>query len=207
MKKTYKIIQWCSYIGIFFFIGQMQVSAKGCNISDIPPALPVFTSNILNLIKIIVPILLILMGMFDFARSVISSDEKQMKESQSRFIRRALAAVFIFFAVAITQFVFNAIGADNENIVGCIDCFVNGDCQLPESENNQEGENTEESEGGGGHHINPNSGASHGSGGREHETNQEENNQKGENTEENKYVSPNDDTNNQKGQNTEKNKN
>ena len=99
-----------------------------CNMKDIPMALPIFISNIIKLFKIIVPIVLILMGMIDFTRAVISSDEKQMKESQSRFIRRILAAVIIFFVVAIVQFAFNAIGADNDNIVGCINCFVNGNC-------------------------------------------------------------------------------
>lgn len=100
---------------------------KGCTITDIPEQLPKYISNIINLIKILVPIILVIMGMIDFARAVVSSDEKQMKESQSRFIKRAFAAVIIFFVIVIVQFVFRAIGTD-DNILGCIDCFVNGDC-------------------------------------------------------------------------------
>ncbi len=101
---------------------------KGCDIKDIPEQLPIYISNIINLMKILVPILLVIMGMFDFARAVMSSDEKQMKEAQSRFIRRTLAAAIVFFVIAIVQFVFGAIGTD-DNILGCVDCFINGDCK------------------------------------------------------------------------------
>lgn len=107
---------------------------KGCNIKDIPEQLPIYISNIIKLIKILVPILLVIMGMIDFARAVVSSDEKQMKEAQSRFIKRTLAAVIIFFVIAIVQFVFSAIGTE-DNILGCIDCFVNGDCNIKDYSN------------------------------------------------------------------------
>lgn len=128
-------MQWSVCLGILFLVVPTQIAAesvKGCNLTDIPEALPIFISNIINLFKIVIPILLIIMGMFDFIRAVMSNDEKQMKEAQSRFIRRIIAAVLVFFVVAIVQFVFDVVGSDNENVVGCIDCFVNGDCQTRE---------------------------------------------------------------------------
>lgn len=103
------------------------VCSTVCDLKDIPESLPIYISNIINLIKIIVPIVLVLMGMIDFARAVMSSDEKQMKESQSRFIRRIMAAIFIFLIVAVVQFVFGIIKTDG-SLAGCINCFVNGDC-------------------------------------------------------------------------------
>ena len=109
---------------------QQMVCPSKCNLTDIPEGLPIFTNNLINLVKILIPILLIIMGMFDFVRAVMSSDEKQMKEAQNRFIRRVLAAVIIFFVVAIVQFTFRIIGHSNKNIVGCIDCFVNGNCNI-----------------------------------------------------------------------------
>lgn len=97
-----------------------------CDLGDIPRALPIFISNIVKLIKILVPILLIILGMLDFVRAVISSDEKQMKEAQGRFIRRLIAGGFIFFVFAIVQFIFGAIKTDN-NVLNCVDYFINGD--------------------------------------------------------------------------------
>ncbi len=100
---------------------------ESCGLSDIPIEFPMYISKIINLIKILVPIFLVIMGMLDFVRAVISSDEKQMKESQSRFIRRLLAGAIVFFVIAIVQFVFSAIGQDDK-FTGCIACFVSGDC-------------------------------------------------------------------------------
>lgn len=108
-----------------------------CGIEDIPRALPIFSSNIVKLVKIFVPILLIIMGMIDFVRAVIANDEKQMKEAQSRFIRRLLAGGFIFFVVSIVQFLFGAINTEN-NLFSCAaDCFINGgDCVIKEDKIN-----------------------------------------------------------------------
>lgn len=96
----------------------------------IPAALPVFIKNVVNIIKIIVPIILIIMGMLDFSKAVVSNDEKSMKEAQNKFIKRIIAAVTIFLVVAITQFVFRAIGTDDTNeMAACINCFITGSCK------------------------------------------------------------------------------
>lgn len=128
-KKISKILLF-----IFaFFIILPQVSAAtvsvACDLGDIPRALPTFISNIVKAIKIFVPILLVIMGMLDFVRATISNDEKQMKESQSRFIRRLLAGGIIFFVVAIVQFVFSSIDKENKySIISCINCFIDNKC-------------------------------------------------------------------------------
>ena len=106
---------------------------ESCNMTDIPKALPKYISSIINLFKILVPIVLVIMGMLDFLRAVIANDEKQMKESQSRFLKRVLAAVSIFFVVAVVQFTFRIVKTDG-SFTECIDCFVNGTCKWIEIE-------------------------------------------------------------------------
>ena len=97
--------------------------------TDIPAALPTFTHNIINIVKIIVPIMLVIFGMLDFGKAVTSNDEKIMKESQNRFIKRIIGAVAIFLVVAVTQFIFSMIGTDSTNdMVSCINCFINDKC-------------------------------------------------------------------------------
>lgn len=44
----------------------------------IPKGLPKFTNVIYKLVKVIVPIILVVMGMVDFLKAVVASDEKQM---------------------------------------------------------------------------------------------------------------------------------
>lgn len=99
------------------------------DLEDIPAALPVFIKNIINIVKIAVPVILIIMGMLDFAKAVISNDEKGMKESQNKFIKRIIAAIAIFLIVSIVQFIFKIINTNDTNtMVSCIDCFISGNC-------------------------------------------------------------------------------
>lgn len=52
--------------------------------------------DIINIIKIAVPILLIVFGMIDFGKGIFSMDENEMKKSQSKFMKRIIVAVAFF---------------------------------------------------------------------------------------------------------------
>lgn len=51
----------------------------------------------LLIIKIVVPILLIIMGCIDFGKAAVSSDDNAIKNAISIIVKRAIAAVVIFF--------------------------------------------------------------------------------------------------------------
>ena len=121
------LISILCYIGMPKILAATTLNYNVCGVEDIPASLPIYISNVVKLFKILVPIMLVVMGMIDFARATIASDEKQMKESQSRFIRRVLAAVIVFLVIAVIQFVFSAISTNNK-MTGCLNCFVNGKC-------------------------------------------------------------------------------
>lgn len=96
------------------------------SIDYIPGALPYFTNNLYRVVKWLVPIILILMGTIDFVRAIISQDENRMKESPRRFFRRLIAAVVVFFVLAIIQFVINVVNATGKSdLMECVDCFIN----------------------------------------------------------------------------------
>lgn len=98
-----------------------------CSI-HIDPIVPGVVRELVTLIKIAIPIGLVIFGMLDLGKAVISNDEKTMKEGQSKFIKRCLYAVIIFFIVAIVQLVVNTIataGDETEtDYTDCIACFV-----------------------------------------------------------------------------------
>lgn len=52
--------------------------------------------NIMNVIRICVPILLVILGMTDFLRATFSDNEDNMKKDRERFIKRILAAIIVF---------------------------------------------------------------------------------------------------------------
>lgn len=58
-----------------------------------------------NTLRIFVPIILILMGTIDLTKAVMANDDKLMKDSTNKFIRRILTAIILFFIVTIVTIV------------------------------------------------------------------------------------------------------
>lgn len=80
---------------------------------------------IILLIQFGVPLLLIIFGMLDLGKAVIASKEDEIKKGQQMFIKRLIAAVIVFFVVAVVKLVVGLAADESENIVGCIDKIVN----------------------------------------------------------------------------------
>lgn len=100
-----------------------------CNGYAIPYGIPYIVYKVINLIKILTPIILIVLGLIDFSKAVMAGHEDEMKKSQARFIKRVIAAIIIFFVIAMVQFAFNLLG-DNDAF-SCFSCFVSGeDCNI-----------------------------------------------------------------------------
>lgn len=100
----------------------------------IDPIVPAFTVMLVNTVKVIIPILLVAFGMIDLAKAVIGNDEKVMKEAQTKFIKRIVYAVIIFFIVAIVQLIFGLLAdassgsssgqLEKGKVNDCIACFI-----------------------------------------------------------------------------------
>ena len=88
--------------------------------------IPNLISTAIDIIKIVVPILLVVFGMLDLGKAVMAQKEDEIKKGQQTFIKRIIAAVIVFLVVFIVQIVFNLVANDNEgNVWGCVDCFIN----------------------------------------------------------------------------------
>ena len=97
-----------------------NVSCAGNSIK-VDQSLPAAISAIINILKIAIPILV------DLGKAVMSAKEDDIKKNQGLLIKRVIIAVFVFFVVAIVQFVVGVVaGSDKENILDCIDLFING---------------------------------------------------------------------------------
>lgn len=82
---------------------------------------------VLLVFKIVIPILLIIFGMLDLGKAVTQSDEKAITKATMSLVRRAIAAVVIFFIPTLVGVVMNLIvgftnkaKADYENCRKCI---------------------------------------------------------------------------------------
>ena len=107
------------------------VSCGNGALRDIPMQLPMLVRNLIFALQLLVPVILIALGAYDFIRAVVANDEKVMKESQGRFGRRIIAGVVIFFVVAVVRFVFGMIPGDVDTL-GCVPCFISDESSCGE---------------------------------------------------------------------------
>ena len=70
---------------------------------DDPDSIRSLLNDILKYVRIIVPILIVLLGSFDFGRAMLSGKEDEMKKAQITFIKRIVAGVVIFFIPALVN--------------------------------------------------------------------------------------------------------
>lgn len=108
-----------------------------CGGVEVPNTLFNLTATIIKGIKIVVPILLIIWGMLDFAKSIVAKKEEDIKKYQKAFLHRLISAVVVFLIVVIVQLVVNLLGGIEEessdpnaetssDIWQCSKKFVNG---------------------------------------------------------------------------------
>lgn len=79
---------------------------------DIQPVIN-FIKLIFTLIQWLIPIALIIMGSVDLGKAVLSSDDKEIKQATSKLIKRAIAAVAIFFIVLLVELIMGLVSESN----------------------------------------------------------------------------------------------
>lgn len=91
---------------------------------------------IIRIIQIAVPILLVIFGMIDFAKSVVAKSEDDVKKYRKNFTSRLISAIVVFLVVWIVQFAVSLIstvedktnedGQTISDIWSCSKKFING---------------------------------------------------------------------------------
>ena len=106
-----------------------------CAGMEIPDTVFNVVATVIKGIKIVVPILLIIWGMIDFAKSVIAKKEEDIKKYQKAFVMRLISAALVFLVIIIVQLVVNLLagvetksGEDKTtaDIWDCSKKFING---------------------------------------------------------------------------------
>ena len=80
----------------------------------------------LLIFKIVIPLILIILGMVDLGKAVISSDDKAISKAAKSLLMRIIAAICIFFIPTIVSFVINLVdGTLGANYEICANCISN----------------------------------------------------------------------------------
>lgn len=115
-KKDKILIIMFFAFALFIFVTPVQ-AAGDCNGLLTVKAME-FIEEMINYIRIFVPILLIVLGSVDFANAIISGDQDALKKSGSKFMKRAIAAIAIFFVPLLVKVLLTLPGIkDNINLV------------------------------------------------------------------------------------------
>ena len=69
--------------------------------------------NIFNFCKIVIPLLVIGLSIFDFIKAVAGKDDKDMKKAFNRLLKRLALAVVFFFLPIILNFLLEIIGTNS----------------------------------------------------------------------------------------------
>ncbi|MFA5409678.1 MAG: hypothetical protein WC343_12985 [Bacilli bacterium] len=68
--------------------------------------------SILQIIQILIPIGLIILGTIDLGKAVIASKEDEIKKNQQVLLKRCISAVLVFLVATIVSFVVGLVGND-----------------------------------------------------------------------------------------------
>lgn len=66
------------------------------------------------ILKILVPIVIIIFGIIDFAKAVVNEKDDNISTAAGMLLRRILIGIFILFIPTIVSMIFNAIAASSE---------------------------------------------------------------------------------------------
>ena len=85
-----------------------------------------FVRIVYAIFQIIVPVILVIMGMIDFAKAVMGQKEDEIKKGQSAFIKRLITAAIIFLVLSFVRLVVGFAGENSGSILQCMNCFLRG---------------------------------------------------------------------------------
>lgn len=131
--KKNKINRNLVLFGLFMLLMNFQVVfaidyKNICNNEEIMNTMQI-VGYILNTVKILVPLILIVLGLVDFGKASISSDDKALSKATSSLFKRFIAGIIIFFIPTIVFAILNVTGVSNENnnegsFVKCTKCVL-----------------------------------------------------------------------------------
>lgn len=97
------------------------VCGKGVHFS---PTIVNISYYVILVFQVAAPIVIVIFGMFDLVKSVMSGKDDEIKKGQATFLKRLIAGVMLFLVITITKVMLNIFAGDG--IVECVNCFLNG---------------------------------------------------------------------------------
>ena len=103
-----------------------------CGNDYIPYAAAQIVKIILLILKIATPIIIIIFGMVDFVKALVSQKDDEIKKGQQIFFKRLGIGACVFLVFVFVELIIGFIAPKDENqsMWNCVDCFINGNCTV-----------------------------------------------------------------------------
>ncbi len=94
--------------------------------NGIPGEIASIIAAVIFLIKVVVPIALVIFGMLDLGKAVMSQKEDEIKKGQQTFLKRLVAAAIVFLVIFVAQVVIQIAAGSDSTVWSCADCIIKG---------------------------------------------------------------------------------
>ena len=98
--------------------------------SSIPKQILEITHLIYQAIQIGVPIILIIVGMFDMGKAITQQKEDEIKKAQSLIVKKAVAAALVFLMFSLVSLLLGIVGNNDDSTISCISNLIKGNCTI-----------------------------------------------------------------------------
>ena len=101
-----------------------------CGDTDVPYIAAQVTTTVINILKIVTPIIIIIFGMIDLIKAVVAQKDDDIAKGRKNLFKRILIGAFVFLVFVFVEVIIGLVAPKNENanMWNCVDCFVNGNC-------------------------------------------------------------------------------
>lgn len=101
-----------------------------CGDTDVPYVAAQITTTVINILKIVTPIIIVIFGMIDLVKAVVAQKEDDIAKGRKTLFKRILIGAFVFLVFVFVEVIIGLVAPKNENsnMWNCVDCFVNGNC-------------------------------------------------------------------------------
>lgn len=94
-----------------------------CGSTNLPDFIGYLVSLVYFAIRVAVPILLIIVGMFDLGKAIVSKKEDDVKKAKSLLLKKILLGVLVFLIPYLVELLIKIITRDNE-ILDCVKSLI-----------------------------------------------------------------------------------
>ena len=105
-------------MNLFYFL--TEASTNLCNTLK-----PIMTlvGYVIYGIKVVVPVILIVIGMIDLTKAIMSKDDSEIKKAQVSLVKKLVIGVCVYLVITIVGLIMTLINADSYK--ACVTCAFN----------------------------------------------------------------------------------